>query len=905
LTVREAGTTTTRPGTTEGVIRERLDEVLREVTMRGRIPVRSSLAVVTIAVAGVVGWAQQSAPIRPRPRLEPAHAPAVSVAPARVVVSETARPSPLHLVGPQAIPTRPPGGFGIVSSGTGGGGIFRDADEGSDEAEAWLGSSGYGIEAFGAVAGGYFKDSVTGQLGWAKLGFGQYGISAFGITGGSFSGAGVGVEATAGSGIGGSFTGVHGIEAYGSEYGGYFKDSTPGQLGWAKLGFGQYGISASGMAGGSFSGLAVGVQGLGDIGSSGTGGFFTGWHGVEAYGSEYGGYFKDSTPSETGWAKLGFGNIGGSFSGSYAAVQGVGDIATSGIGGYFSGWFGVIAYGTGWGDAISGHANGTGYGIRGTSVSGTGGYFNGPVKGIEAAGGSGYGGYFSGNTGVAAYGQTAGYFASNSAEGSGITATAPGGGSGTGGVFEGFYGVMAYGNRWGDALYGYANGTGRGIHAVSASGTAGSFSGINGLTAFGSQFGYAVQGTNSSTGTYAQLGKDTYKVYGTGSVSFVQNHPYDRGAVIVYSAPEGDEVATYTRGTARLVNGEARVSLGESFAWVTNPDLGLTVYLTPTGSWSDLYVSEKSTSAIVVRSAGGAPDAAFDYIVWGLRIGFEDVSIVRPKEREAYIPAMVNHEEIFRQHPDLRLFTSLARYRTERAQALGTETKDLDLSASDKLKAAIGVFNPAMHTVDAEENKVAPRRIERRLAPPGEGGGAPESPPGVGIGDSGPVAGSSQVVGALIDPASDAHRRSFRAAQPELAYTVEVDETVEPGDVLIAASDRPGFMRRAAKEGDPAVVGVVAEAPGMLLGAASDSTGASTEGTQLDTTHAYLAVSGIVRCKADASYGPIRVGDLLVTSSTQGYAMAAHAPAPGTVVGKALEPLDAGTGAIKVLVMLR
>ena len=33
--------------------------------------------------------------------------------------------------------------------------------------------------------------------------------------------------------------------------------------------------------------------------------------------------------------------------------------------------------------------------------------------------------------------------------------------------------------------------------------------------------------------------------------------------------------------------------------------------------------------------------------------------------------------------------------------------------------------------------------------------------------------------------------------------------------------------------------------------------------------------------------------------------MRADEPAPGTVLGKALEPLNAGTGAIKVLVMLR
>jgi hypothetical protein len=65
--------------------------------------------------------------------------------------------------------------------------------------------------------------------------------------------------------------------------------------------------------------------------------------------------------------------------------------------------------------------------------------------------------------------------------------------------------------------------------------------------------------------------------------------------------------------------------------------------------------------------------------------------------------------------------------------------------------------------------------------------------------------------------------------------------------------------------------------------------------------------------KVDASLGAIRTGDLLTTSTTPGYAMKA-APVvvngveiyrTGTILGKALEPLDKGTGIIKVFVTLR
>jgi hypothetical protein len=65
--------------------------------------------------------------------------------------------------------------------------------------------------------------------------------------------------------------------------------------------------------------------------------------------------------------------------------------------------------------------------------------------------------------------------------------------------------------------------------------------------------------------------------------------------------------------------------------------------------------------------------------------------------------------------------------------------------------------------------------------------------------------------------------------------------------------------------------------------------------------------------KVDASFGAIKPGDLLSTSSTPGHAMKA-APViingleiyrPGTILGKALEPLAQGTGVIKVFVSMR
>lgn len=68
-----------------------------------------------------------------------------------------------------------------------------------------------------------------------------------------------------------------------------------------------------------------------------------------------------------------------------------------------------------------------------------------------------------------------------------------------------------------------------------------------------------------------------------------------------------------------------------------------------------------------------------------------------------------------------------------------------------------------------------------------------------------------------------------------------------------------------------------------------------------------VAMIGKVECLVDATQGPIRCGDLLVSSPTPGHAMAGSDPArtPGAVLGKALRALESGTGMIPILVCLQ
>ncbi|HKB09584.1 MAG TPA: hypothetical protein VKD69_02980, partial [Vicinamibacterales bacterium] len=129
------------------------------------------------------------------------------------------------------------------------------------------------------------------------------------------------------------------------------------------------------------------------------------------------------------------------------------------------------------------------------------------------------------------------------------------------------------------------------------------------------------------------------------------------------------------------------------------------------------------------------------------------------------------------------------------------------------------------------------------------------------------------------------------AKYQDVAEWVETAAPLAPGTVVIIDPTEPNRVLAAPKAYDTRVAGAVSRQPGLVLGERSDS-------------RAMVAQSGRVRVKADASYGAIRIGDLLVTSPTEGYAMRSRPMKvggktmhrPGTLLGKALEPLPNGKG---------
>ena len=106
-----------------------------------------------------------------------------------------------------------------------------------------------------------------------------------------------------------------------------------------------------------------------------------------------------------------------------------------------------------------------------------------------------------------------------------------------------------------------------------------------------------------------------------------------------------------------------------------------------------------------------------------------------------------------------------------------------------------------------------------------------------------------------------------------------------------------GRLIRSTKPYQTSVVGVYSTRPGFLGGAGDDAD---------PTGKIPLAIMGVIPVKASAENGPIRPGDLLVASATPGHAMKAGPnPPQGTVIGKALEGLEEGTGVIQMLVVLQ
>jgi hypothetical protein len=141
---------------------------------------------------------------------------------------------------------------------------------------------------------------------------------------------------------------------------------------------------------------------------------------------------------------------------------------------------------------------------------------------------------------------------------------------------------------------------------------------------------------------------------------------------------------------------------------------------------------------------------------------------------------------------------------------------------------------------------------------------------------------------------------NINAKYQDLAEWVGSSSDLAPGTVVVLDSQHNDAVVASAHAYDTTVAGVVSARPGITLG----EPGANRE---------KIATTGRVRVYVDATRAPIRIGDLLVTSDISGTAMRSEPVSingrafhqPGTIIGKALEPLASGKGEILVLLTLQ
>jgi hypothetical protein len=141
---------------------------------------------------------------------------------------------------------------------------------------------------------------------------------------------------------------------------------------------------------------------------------------------------------------------------------------------------------------------------------------------------------------------------------------------------------------------------------------------------------------------------------------------------------------------------------------------------------------------------------------------------------------------------------------------------------------------------------------------------------------------------------------NIAAKYQDVAEWVPARQAMTAGTVVALDTEKSNQVMPSTQAYDTRVAGVVSAQPGITLGEGGSG-------------KVLVATTGRVRVRVDATRVPIRIGDLLVTSDKEGMAMKSvplliggrQMHTPGTLIGKALEPLASGTGEILVLLSLQ
>jgi hypothetical protein len=160
---------------------------------------------------------------------------------------------------------------------------------------------------------------------------------------------------------------------------------------------------------------------------------------------------------------------------------------------------------------------------------------------------------------------------------------------------------------------------------------------------------------------------------------------------------------------------------------------------------------------------------------------------------------------------------------------------------------------------------------------------------GAAISATGSISATGAITGATVS-----------ATYQDVAEWVPSTQKLRAGTVVVLDKGETNHVLASTRAYDTKVAGVVSAEPGVILGVGGEG-------------KLKVATTGRVRVRVDATRSPIEVGDLLVTGEVEGAAMKSvevdlggvKIHRPGTIIGKALEPLASGTGEILVLLSLQ